>query len=55
MNTYMITFKGRGSGAIGKVYDISVVRSGKDVEEAKLKIYDNYEHVQVKRVNKLNN
>jgi len=45
MNTYTATFAGRELGAIGIFQSFSVEVKAKDVEAAKLKLYDTHEHI----------
>jgi hypothetical protein len=45
MKTYLISFKGRESGAIGTFQSYSVMVAAHDEREAILKLYDTYEHI----------
>jgi len=47
MKTYKITFHGREVGAIGIFYQITATVQAENEEGAKLKLYDNYEHISV--------
>lgn len=47
MNKYKISFIGRKKNAKGKVYKITETVFANDVEGAKLKLYENYEHIKV--------
>jgi hypothetical protein len=45
MKQYQANFTGREVGAIGIFYDINHVIEANNEEEAKLKLYDYYEHI----------
>ena len=45
MNTYILSFTGRKNGSIGVVYRIREIIEAKSLEEAKIKLYDHYEHI----------
>lgn len=47
MKTYRIKFYGRLKGALGIQYKITATREGKDFDEARLALYDEYEHITV--------
>jgi hypothetical protein len=42
---YKANFEGRERGAIGIFYPISTTTEGYNEDEAKLKLYDNFEHI----------
>lgn len=43
--TYRVNFKGRQVGAIGIFYAIADTVQGEDEEQARLKLYEKYEHI----------
>lgn len=45
MKTYKITFRGRENNAIGIFYTITDFFSGENEEQARLSMYDKYEHI----------
>jgi hypothetical protein len=45
MNTYKIIFTGRTKGALGITYSIEEEVQANNPEEARLKLYDRYEHI----------
>ena len=47
MNKYKIKFVGRKLGAIGICCKYEVVVESQDPESAKLKLYDNFEHITI--------
>jgi len=51
MNTYKLNFTGRKINAIGKKSNFTEIVTAENAETAKLKLYDNYEHIQVLKVN----
>jgi len=51
MKTYKIKFEGRLLGAIGAFYNYTEDVEANTFEEAKLKLYDKYDHIQTKEVN----
>ena len=53
MNTYKIVFYGRLNGAIGARYFITEIVQADTKEEARLKLYDKYEHIHVESCTKL--
>jgi hypothetical protein len=42
---YKATFTGREVGAIGKFYPITAVAKGKNEEEARLNLYEKWDHI----------
>lgn len=50
MKTFKITFNGRTKGAIGITYTITDTFQGETLEDAKLNMYDKYEHINIKHV-----
>lgn len=46
MKKFQIKFIGRTKGAIGIVYPIVVTVEAEDKQQALLKLYDSYEHIQ---------
>ncbi len=46
MHEYEVTFTGRLCNAIGIFYGISDRVFGKDIEDARLNLYEKYEHIQ---------
>ena len=42
---YQATFTGREVGAIGKFYPITATTQGDNEEQARLNLYDRYEHI----------
>ena len=53
MNTYKIVFYGRLNGAIGICYSITETVQADTEEEARLKLYDKYEHILIESCSKL--
>ena len=50
---YNARFRGRMKGAIGRFYDINTTVSGINKEDAKLMLYDNYEHISFLRLTEI--
>jgi len=53
MNTYKISFTGRLTGSIGKVYRITDTVQATDEKAAILALYDKYEHIHQPKVKKI--
>lgn len=53
MSKFRIIFEGRKVGSIGIFSIFSVEVMAYDFDEARLKLYDEFEHVRVKIVNKV--
>lgn len=43
--TYKALFNGRSKGAIGSLHTIYTTVKAKNLEEARLKLYERYEHI----------
>ena len=54
MNTYKINFTGRTNGSIGKTYPIAETVKAENEENATIKLYDKYEHIDVYQITKEN-
>ena len=50
MKTYKITFKGRLNGAIGITYGCEAVVVAENEKEARLVLYDDYEHIRIRSI-----
>jgi len=53
MTKYRAKFQGRTKGAIGIFYDISAITEGATEEEAKLNLYNKYEHLSLLTLTKI--
>jgi hypothetical protein len=51
MKNFKIQFTGKQKNAIGKSYKITETVEAENIDNAKLKLYDNYEHIHVLKVN----
>ena len=51
MKKYKFTFIGVKRGAIGKRLQFTVTTEAENFEDAKLKLYDTHEHIQILKVN----
>jgi hypothetical protein len=54
MKKYEIVFIGREVNAIGITYRIQTIVEAENTDEAKLKLYDNYEHISISSINEIN-
>ena len=45
MKRYLASFHGRTKGALGIRYNIETIVEAEDKEKARIRLYDNYEHI----------
>lgn len=54
LNKYRFIFEGRKVGSIGVLNLFSVIVKAHDPVEGRLKLYDEYEHITIKTITKIN-
>lgn len=54
MKTYKATFTGRKINAIGIFYKITDTVEAENEEQARLKLFEKYEHIQSLKLNQIN-
>jgi hypothetical protein len=53
LRKFQVTFCGRKLNAIGRFENYTIVVSAKNEEKARLKLYDNYDHIQILKVKEI--